>query len=145
MPILKAIDIWELDAWPLAARIVAAGQASWTIVATEPGQEDVLAADVAAELAGLLNVAVTVYRVQNAKDLLHEDSPSAAGPAVFVPGDEFDQHEWRRVDILRSRLERTSPAILVLCRDKLALMIKSAPNFWSWHSANIYRVPIRVP
>lgn len=68
---------------------------------------------------------------------------AARGALTVVSGlEELPADEWRRLDFLRSRLLRESPALLVLSRRSASLLTRFAPNLasflggelWRWHA-----------
>ena len=70
------------------------------------------------------------------------DSPTSSAelakriamPGVLVVSglEGFSQEEWGRLDLLRSRLQRDQPVIMVLSTPAIERLMRGAPNLASW-------------
>lgn len=102
---------------------------------------------VAARLAGRLERAdgASVVRIEAPADAatLAKHLRAARRSLTVVSGlDRLPADEWRRLDLLRSRLLRERPALLVLSRRSASLLTRFAPNLasllggdlWIWHA-----------
>jgi hypothetical protein len=59
--------------------------------------------------------------------------------AVIVTGiDGFSSDEWAHLDVLRSRLSRSGPTILIVSRAAVEAMAEAAPNILSWIGGSIW-------
>ena len=130
-----------IAAWPLAARLADIGALPnvWRILVVDDGQEELAAEGMREELASLTELRVTHRRVRNAEELL-EVCASAPDELLVLSGlSQLDEHDWRAVDVNRSRLERTAPTLLVASSRAAGTLPTLAPNLWSWIGDGVWR------
>lgn len=64
-----------------------------------------------------------------------------ATPGVLVVSglEGFSQEEWGRLDLLRSRLQRDQPVIMVLSTPAIERLMRGAPNLASWLGGSVWQ------
>lgn len=130
-----------IAAWPLAARLadVSALPNVWRILVVAEGLEESAAEGMREELASLTELRVTHARVENAEALIEVCARDPDGLLVISGLSHLDEHDWRAVDVNRSRLERAAPTLLVASRRAASKLPTLAPNLWSWIGDGVWR------
>jgi len=128
-----------IEPWPLAAHLASMGEATpWTLIAAPAERIDEIATEIAFQLGGLLDAEVERARATSPAELLGLMRERGVAPLIIQGLDALDGEGWRRVDVNRSRLMRTSPALVMLSEHRLRIVAENAPNLWSWLSGSIW-------
>jgi hypothetical protein len=134
------ISLPTIAAWPLAARLsVAPRDNPWALLAVASDRGEAESQAFIDELASLLDAPVELVRVSSAQALIDIIQTRQHSALVIIGLDGFDADEWRRLDVNRSNLARTLPAVLVLDEAKVPAMLEHAPNLWSWLGGAAWR------
>lgn len=134
------ISLPPIAAWPLAARLsVAPGDNPWALLAVVSDRVEAESQALVDEIAPLLDAPVALVRVGSAQMLIEHVQANQQSALVIVGLDGFDADEWRRLDVNRSNLMRTLPAVLILDEARVSIMLEHAPNLWSWLGGAAWR------
>jgi hypothetical protein len=134
------ISLPPIAAWPLAARLsVAPGDNPWALLAVAGDRLEAESQAFVDELASLLDAPVDLVRVDSAQTLIEHVQTNQQRALIIVGLDGFDADEWRRLDVNRSNLMRTLPAVLILDEAQVPVMLEHAPNLWSWLGGAAWR------
>jgi hypothetical protein len=138
----------------IAPRKMGAGELA-TRVADRPGRGDWLVLLVAEpDMAEAADAVAREIEIMADLEVRRIESPTNAAelaeriatPGVLVVSglDRFPQDEWRRLDLLRSRLQRDQPVIMVLSTTSVEYLIRGAPNLASWLGGSVWQWDIRA-
>lgn len=134
------ISLPPIAAWPLAARLsVAAGDNPWVLLAVASDAVETESEAFADELASVLDAPVERVHAGSAQELIRTVQTKQDSALVIAGLDGLDADEWRRIDVNRSNLARTLPAVLVLDEAQVPAMLEHAPNLWSWLGGAVWR------
>jgi hypothetical protein len=134
------ISLPPVAAWPLAARLsVASGENVWVLLAVAGDTVETVSEAFADELASVLDAPVERANVGSAHELIRTVQEKQDSGLVIAGLDRFDADEWRLLDVNRSNLVRTLPAVVVLDETRVSVMVEHAPNLWSWLGGAVWR------
>jgi hypothetical protein len=134
------ISLPPIAAWPLAARLsVASGDNPWVLLAVAGDAVETESETFADELASVLDQPVERVHVGSAQELIRTVQAKQESALVIAGLDGLDADDWRRIDVNRSNLARTLPAVLVLDEARVPVMVEHAPNLWSWLGGEVWR------
>lgn len=135
-----SISLPTIAAWPLAARLsAAAGDNPWVLLAVSGDEVETESEAFADELSSVLDEPVERVHVSSAHELIEAVQARQNSALVIAGLDGLNADEWRRIDVNRSNLARTLPAVLILDETRVPLMVEHAPNLWSWLGGAAWR------
>lgn len=114
--------------------VTSGGARHWLVlVSDERGLSD-LTSRLQAEMESLGSGSVEIIsRAQDAAHLAHLIGTVRPEAGIIVCGlDQYDEGEWRHLDLLRSRLVRREAVALLLSESSLGRLSRAAPNLASW-------------
>jgi hypothetical protein len=117
----------------------------WLALVVPERTSETAAARLLSELRSLgkIHVASEVLsHPANARDLQERLAHERKHVAVVIASVQFSSEEWAHLDLLRSRLGRSGPTILILSRDSVEVMAESAPNILSWIGGSIWEADL---
>ncbi len=130
-----------ITAAELAYRIVArGGSGDWLIFVAPPDRAEAAAVDLTAGLQEALDeeAALIDARLGTKALVAGITSVGVKRPLVAWGFDAWSDEKWRHVDLLRSRLERAGPSVMVLTLEASARLEVCAPNFASWIGPSVH-------
>ena len=128
-----------MGAGELATRVAdRPGRGDWLVLLASEPEAAKAAAAAAAEIEIMGDVAVRrIDSPAHAPDLAAD---LAEPGAVVLSGlDRFTDAEWRHLDLLRSRLQRDQPVIMVLSTPAFERLMRWAPNLASWLGGSVWQ------
>jgi len=134
----SALTVAEL-ALRAAAR---AGTGDWLVLVVPEAFVAVVPGEVKAELEGFGAWQVEWIRdVTEAGELARRFQEAVRERVLLLSGVQgFSQVEWKHLDMLRSRLMRERPVILVISPGALAEMARNCPNLTSWIGGSVWEI-----
>jgi hypothetical protein len=132
----------EIDAWPLAARVAGADNASpngWWVAIVDPGSEVDGSDAFVVELRSLIDDTVGCVSVHSPQGFIEAIEAADTERALVVSLEShFTEQDWRAIDLQRSRLMRKGATVLVVGTGNASTMVSSAPNLWSWIGGEVW-------
>jgi hypothetical protein len=125
----------------IARRLELRGVDSWSWIALLVPLEDSQNAldGLRADLSALLQKPTrTINLKDSAFEQLRADLHEPADDIVILLGSDLAPETWSSLDLMRSALERSGPAILWISADALANLSELAPNVRSFIGASIF-------
>jgi hypothetical protein len=136
----------EIAPWPLAALLannVTTG--TWAVACTPIECLETVAEDLREQMESLFDTPVALVRVGAAPDV-EKAIKSHPDTALVVLGlQSWKEPDWNQLDLLRSRLAREPPTLLVLDEASAAMFSSHAPNLWSWVGGAVWGVGNSAP
>lgn len=137
---MKSNLLDEIAAWPLAARLAVVPDAdTWLVVSAGRRAPKAVAARLAKVLGQLSMKASIVRQVGLPRQVAALSAKFTDVPLVLFGLDDFSVWHWRQMDMLRSRLKRSAPGVIVAREATLKRIAASAPNLWSWVATSLWR------
>lgn len=137
---MNPVEPESIAAWPLAARLADIGLLPniWRVLVVARGAEESAADDICEEVSSLTDLRVIRRHIRTAQDLIDECARSSEDMLIVSGLADLDEHDWRALDVNRSRLERSAPTLLVVGKQAVGRMPTLAPNLWSWIGDGIW-------
>jgi hypothetical protein len=128
-----------MGAGELATRVAdRPGRGDWLVLLTPEHDVGEAAGAVAREIEIMADLAVR--RVESPTNAAELAERIVEPGALVVSGlEHLPQDEWRHLDLLRSRLQRDQPVILVLTMPAMERLTRGAPNLASWLGGSVWR------
>jgi hypothetical protein len=138
-----SVELPRISLTEFALRTVTSGGARhWLVLVGEERALPDLAARLRDEMESLGGGAVEIIPgAQDAVDLARLVGSVRADACIIVCGlEEFDEAEWRHLDLLRSRLLRQQAVALLLSESSLSKLSRAAPNLASWIGGSVWSI-----
>ncbi len=132
---------FEIDAWPLAARMAGAiGAATnvWQVVIGADEAADALQV----ELESLYDGPVRRAAVDSVDGCLAAIEAGEDEVLLITLEPGWSEQDWRALDVQRSRMLRKGMTILVIGSADVAAMVTAAPNLWSWIAGMVWTLRV---
>jgi hypothetical protein len=122
-----------IEPWSLAALLANdATTGTWAAACAPIKSLEAVAEDLREQMGSLFDTPVALVRVETALEVVQTLASHVDAALVVLGLQDWNEHEWRRLDLLRSRLARECPTLLVLDERSVARFSSHAPNLWSW-------------
>lgn len=140
---MPAFSTSELGAF--AFRVLESdGPNAWFVLVVDEAIDDA-AGTLSAEISTLGEEAATVAAVTSGADLEDFAMAHVSGIAIVVGVSAFTDADWHRVDLNRTRLQRSGTTVLILDPTSIEHLENTAPNFASWIGGNIWHLKQAQP
>jgi hypothetical protein len=116
-----------------------AGPNAWLVLVSD-GPLDEVARMLSAEISTLDGETATIEAVTSGADLEGLVRKHPDGIAIVTGVNGFTDADWHRVDLNRTRLQRTGTTVLVLDPAAVEQLENTAPNLASWIGGSIWRL-----
>lgn len=138
-----SVELTRISIAEFALRAVTSGgERHWLVLVGEKRVLPDLAGRLQAEMESLGSGSVEIIpRVQDALHLVRLIGNARPDACIVVCGlEQFDEAEWRHLDLLRSRLVRREAVALLLSESSLSGLSRAAPNLASWIGGAVWSV-----
>lgn len=117
----------------------AAGPNAWLVLVTDGVIHDV-ARTLSTEISTLGDEPATMVEMNSAADLETFMQAHPDGIVILTGMNQFADSDWRRLDLNRTRLQRSGTTVLVLHTASVEQLENKAPNLASWIGGSIWRL-----
>jgi hypothetical protein len=119
-----------------------AGPGDWLVLVTPATMSEQIGDQICKEASIICGQEVKHIKQRQAPESLTNELRASQGATVVSAVDNYSEEEWRRVDLLRSRLQLPSPVGLIMTRVTADAMMRAAPNFASWIGGSVWELDL---